>query len=88
MTRIDRVKTIARKAPIVMNSAKILNEKYENKELTEDETYVEMIRFAKGGNFISYWTDIDEYLSKEYENEEWFWLIRKVSNTMNNLQSN
>lgn len=83
MPRRDNVKTVARKAPIVMNSAKILNEKYENKELTEEEAYHEMIRFAKSGNFKSFWFDIDDLLRKNYECENWFWLVRRLRNTIN-----
>lgn len=83
MPRIDKTKTIIRKAPIVMNSAKIVNDKYK-KELSYEQAIEEMIRFANSGNFKSYWLDIDNYLSHNYKDENWFWLIRKLSNTIDN----
>ena len=85
MPKFDRVKQISRKAPIVMNSAKILNEKYENKELTSDEAYSEMIRFMGSGNFKGFWFDIDELLRQNYETENWFWLVRRVRNNLQDL---
>jgi len=83
MPRRDLVKTVARKAPIVMNSAIILNKQYEDKELTSDEAYLQMIKFANIGNFKSYWFDIDELLREKYETEKWFWLVRRLRNTIN-----
>jgi len=85
MLRIDRVKTVARKAPIVMNSAKILNEEHENNKLTSDEAYLAMVKFMNGGNFKSYWFDIDDLLRQKYETEKWFWLVRRVRNTLHEL---
>ena len=83
MPKKDIVKTVTRKAPIVMNSAKILNAKFENEELSIDEAYAEMIRFANSGNFKSYWFAIDDLLRQKYELENWFWLVRRVRNTIN-----
>lgn len=83
MPRRDHTKTVARKAPIVMNSAKIINERYENNEITSDEAYEQMVLFAKGGNFKSFWFDIDELIREKYETEKWFWLVRRVRNTIN-----
>lgn len=79
----DHTKTVARKAPIVMNSAKIINERYENGEITSDEAYEQMIKFAKSGNFKSFWFSIDDLLREKYETERWFWLVRRVRNTIN-----
>jgi len=83
MPKKDIVKTVTRKAPIVMNSAKILNTKLENGEITNDEAYAEMIRFVNSGNFIDYWIGIDDLLKQKYESENWFWLVRRVRNTIN-----
>jgi len=85
MPRVDRVKTVARKAPIVMNSAKILNEEYENNKLTSDEAYLAMVKFMNSGNFKSYWFDIDDLLRQKYETEKWFWLVRRIRNTLHEL---
>jgi len=81
MPKFDRVKTVARKAPIVVNTAKIINEQYENKEVTEEEAIQAIIKWAVNGNFKDFWLDIDELLKQKYENENWFWLVRRLRNT-------
>ena len=85
MPRRDKVKIVARKAPIVMNSAIIINKQFENKELTESEAYLAMIKFMNSGNFKSYWFDIDDLLRQKYETEKWFWLVRRIRNTLHEL---
>ena len=82
MPRTDRIKVVARKAPIVMNAAKIINEKHENKEITIEEAYEAMVKFAKSCNFKVFWFDIDDLLRQNYETEKWFWLVRRVRNTI------
>jgi hypothetical protein len=79
----DRAKTVIRKAPIVMNSAKIVNEQYESREISYEEAVMKMILFANGGNFKDFWLDIDDLLQKQYKTENWFWLIRKLKDTIN-----
>lgn len=85
MPKFDYVKQVARKAPIVMNSAKIINERLENKEITSDEAYAQMVKFTLSGNFKSFWFDIDDLLRKQYETEPWFWLVRRIRNDLQNL---
>lgn len=85
MTRFDRVKQVARKAPLVMNSAKVINERYESKEITSEEAYRQMVKFMLSGNFKSFWFDIDELLRQNYEIENWFWLVRRVRNNLQDL---
>jgi len=83
MARFDRAKQVARKAPIVMNSAKVINERYKNKEISEEEAIEQMIKFALSGNFKDFWFDIDDLLLQQYETENWFWLVRRLRNTRN-----
>jgi len=85
MPRFDHIKSVARKAPIVMNSAKIINDQYENKEISNEEAYNKMLKFARSGNFKSFWFDIDDLLRQKYETEEWFWLVRRVRNNLQDL---
>jgi len=82
MPKIDRVKTVARKAPLVMNTAKILNEQFKNGEITEEETISAMIKWAVNSNCKDFWFDIDDLLLKKYETENWFWLVRRLRNTL------
>lgn len=85
MPKFDRTKQIARKAPIVMNSAKIINEQYENKEITGEEAYSQMVKFMFSGNFKGFWFDIDDLLRQNYETENWFWLVRRIRNNLQDL---
>ena len=80
MTRFDRTKQVARKAPLVMNTAKIINKQCENKEITEEEAILTMIKWAVNSNCKSFWFDIDDLLRKQYETESWFWLVRRLRN--------
>jgi len=82
MPKFDRVKTVARKAPLVMNTAKILNEQFKNGEITEEETISAMIKWAVNSNCKDFWFDIDDLLLKKYETENWFWLVRRLRNTL------
>jgi hypothetical protein len=79
MSRRDIIKSVARKAPIVVNSAMIINQKYENGEITDNEAYEQMIKFINSGNFLSYWTEIKNLIKQNYEAEKWFWLIKRVT---------
>ena len=83
MPKFDRVKQVARKAPLVMNTAKIINQQYENKEITSEEAMEQMIKWAKSANMKDFWFDIDELLQPEYEIANWFWLVRRLRNTRN-----
>ena len=85
MAKPDRTHKVARKAPIVMNNAKIINEQYESKEITSEEAYAQMVKFMFSGNFKSFWFDIDELLRQNYETENWFWLVRRVRNNLQDL---
>lgn len=85
MPKFDRTKQISRKAPMVMNSAKVINERYESKEITSEEAYGQMVKFMLSGNFKSFWFDIDELLRQNYEIENWFWLVRRVRNNLQDL---
>jgi hypothetical protein len=83
MTRFDRVKQVTRKAPLVMNTAKILNDQQENEEITSDQAVEQMIKWAVNSNMKDFWFDIDDLLLQQYETEKWFWLVRRLRNTRN-----
>lgn len=83
MSRFDHTKSVTRKAPLAMNTAKIINEQLENKEITEEEAISAMIKWAVNSNCKSFWFDIDDLLRKKYETEKWFWLVRRLRNTKN-----
>ena len=82
MPKFDRVKTVTRKAPLAMNTAKNINRQFENKEITEEEAILAMIKWAKSSNMKDFWFDIDDLLLKQYETENWFWLVRRLRNTL------
>ena len=85
MSRVNREKTVKRKVPIVINSAKIINERYEKGEINNDDAITQMKKFVQSGNFKSYWFDIDELIRQNHETENWFWLIRRIRNIIHEL---